>query len=465
MEDPFYYTYPPEWTNTIGPRNLIHCWATDTVDSTVQPRWGEIGKQKIVDEGPLPPEPRPGIKYNMGTFYEVITQSTIGFIDKATKDGKPFFVWMNPTRAHVLTHLSPKYDALRNPQTDFGLEEAALKQMDDNIGVVLAHLKDSGLDDNTIVVFTTDNGAEVYTWPDGGTTPFAGAKGEVTEGAFRDWGYDLARKEFREHIVTEGESWALGNKDSNPGLSIEANAALVEPGLEMANEALKKKVYEEVKTTIDSIYATHGKGKWKEKILVDDRIADSMLQQVLTRPEEFEVAATVPFIVTSDVEQAIDALRPFYAPRTRALPKPLAAVLVADPEILIPAEPTRGVHPTPNAHVAEPLTRGAPRRTGRLPSSARGARRTASPPRPRRRRCYSRSEIRPQPRWTARTNAEERSLCRCRADGWRWTPRRRPSARGGCRLPVAAARKNSAGPACAARPTTASRRPRCRRRR
>jgi arylsulfatase A-like enzyme len=185
MEDPFYYTYPPEWKSTVGPRNLVHSWATDVDDPTEEPRWGKIGKQKIIDEGPLPPGPMPGIKYDMTTFDEVITASTIGFMDKAKKDNKPFFVWMNPTRAHVLTHLSPKYDAMRNPTTDFGLEEAALKQMDDNVGVVLDWHNDSGEEKNTIVVFTTDNGAEVYTWPDGGTTPFSGAKGEVTEGSFR----------------------------------------------------------------------------------------------------------------------------------------------------------------------------------------------------------------------------------------------------------------------------------------
>ncbi|MHB8654362.1 MAG: NADP-dependent isocitrate dehydrogenase [Terriglobia bacterium] len=115
---------------------------------------------------------------------------------------------------------------------------------------------------------------------------------KFTEGAFRDWGYELAKKEFRSYIVTERESWALGNKDSNPNISIEANAALVEPGLEMANDAFKKKVYEEVKTTLDSLYATHGKGQWKQKILVNDRIADSMLQQILTRASEYEVVCT-----------------------------------------------------------------------------------------------------------------------------------------------------------------------------
>ncbi|TYL93431.1 arylsulfatase [Bradyrhizobium rifense] len=185
MEDPFWYTYPPEWKATVGPRNMVHSWATDVDDPTVEPRWGKVGKQKIVDEGPLPPHPIDGIKYNMTTFDEVISASTIAFMDKAKKDNKPFFVWMNPTRAHVNTHLSPKYDAIQNPETGFGMEEAALKQMDDNIGVVLTWLKDNGLEQDTIVVFTTDNGAELYTWPDGGTTPFAGGKGEVTEGSYR----------------------------------------------------------------------------------------------------------------------------------------------------------------------------------------------------------------------------------------------------------------------------------------
>jgi isocitrate dehydrogenase len=115
---------------------------------------------------------------------------------------------------------------------------------------------------------------------------------KFTEGAFRDWGYELAKEEFRPHIVTERESWTLDNKDKNPNLSIEANAAMVEPGLEMATEQFKQTIYKEVKDCLDAIYATHGNGQWKKKILVNDRIADSMLQQILTRADEYQIVCT-----------------------------------------------------------------------------------------------------------------------------------------------------------------------------
>ena len=92
---------------------------------------------------------------------------------------------MNPTRMHIFTHLSPKYEAMRNSDNTWCIEEAGMKQMDDCIGAVIQNLKDLGVYDNTIIVFTTDNGTETFTWPDGGFTPFHGAKGTVLEGGFR----------------------------------------------------------------------------------------------------------------------------------------------------------------------------------------------------------------------------------------------------------------------------------------
>ncbi len=115
---------------------------------------------------------------------------------------------------------------------------------------------------------------------------------KFTEGAFRDWGYELAKKEFRQQIVTERESWILDHKDKDPGLSIEAIAKSVEPGLEMASESFQRQISKEVRDCLDSIYTTHGKGQWKKKILVNDRIADSMLQQILTRAEEYDLVCT-----------------------------------------------------------------------------------------------------------------------------------------------------------------------------
>jgi isocitrate dehydrogenase len=115
---------------------------------------------------------------------------------------------------------------------------------------------------------------------------------KFTEGAFREWGYDLAREEFRDEIVTERESWILDNKDKNPNLSIEQNAAMVEPGLEFGAESFKQEVYAEVKACLDSIGKSHGNGAWKTKIMVNDRIADSIFQQIIIRPAEYSVLAT-----------------------------------------------------------------------------------------------------------------------------------------------------------------------------
>ncbi len=185
MEDPFWHSFPPALRDVVGPRNLVHSFATNVDDPTVQPRWGKIGKQRIVDDGPLPPHPTPGIKYNMETADEAILDHTVKFIDKAEKDGKPFFVWMNPTRAHVISHLSPKYQAKLTGENEWYLEEGVMSQLDDVVGGLLDKLKADGLDKNTIVVFTTDNGAENFTWPDGGNTPFAAGKGTVMEGGMR----------------------------------------------------------------------------------------------------------------------------------------------------------------------------------------------------------------------------------------------------------------------------------------
>ena len=115
---------------------------------------------------------------------------------------------------------------------------------------------------------------------------------KFTEGAFRDWGYELVREEFRAQTITERESWIVDNRDKNPNLAVEQNAAMIEPGLEQATEAFQKTVYDEVKRTLDAIYATHGKGQWKKKLMINDRIADSVFQQVLMRADEYSVLAT-----------------------------------------------------------------------------------------------------------------------------------------------------------------------------
>jgi isocitrate dehydrogenase len=115
---------------------------------------------------------------------------------------------------------------------------------------------------------------------------------KFTEGAFRKWGYECATDEFRDQVVTERESWIIDNQDKNPALTPEQNANLIEPGLEFAPEEFRKSVYREVKEVLDAIYATHGKGAWKKKLMINDRIADSIFQQVVTRADEYSVLAT-----------------------------------------------------------------------------------------------------------------------------------------------------------------------------
>jgi arylsulfatase A-like enzyme len=178
MEDPCHRNYPQTLKASVGPRNMVHSWATDVDDATVQPRWGKIGRQRIEDAGELCPK-------RMETVDDEILANALKFLDKAKQDGKPFFLWLNPTRMHVVTHLSEKYEATRTPENGWSIEEAGMAQLDDIVGSVMKYLKDNGLENNTILAFSTDNGAENFTWPDGGQTPFAGGKGTGLEGGFR----------------------------------------------------------------------------------------------------------------------------------------------------------------------------------------------------------------------------------------------------------------------------------------
>jgi isocitrate dehydrogenase len=116
---------------------------------------------------------------------------------------------------------------------------------------------------------------------------------KYTEGAFRDWGYELATTEFRDVCVTERESWILSNKETNPHLSLEENARKIEPGYDALTPEKQAQICEEVKGVLETIWATHGEGKWQDKIMVNDRIADSIFQQIQTRPDEYSILATM----------------------------------------------------------------------------------------------------------------------------------------------------------------------------
>ena len=177
LEEPENVDYPtnPAFLAEFGPRNVINSWATDEDDSTVDPRWGRVGKQRIEDDGPL-------TKKRMETYDQETLENSLAFIDKAVQEDKPFFLWHNSTRMHVFTHLSPKYQAMVAEKGFYG---AGMTEADDDVGELLNKLDELGIADNTIVIYSTDNGAEAFSWPDGGTTPFRGEKATTWEGGFR----------------------------------------------------------------------------------------------------------------------------------------------------------------------------------------------------------------------------------------------------------------------------------------
>jgi arylsulfatase len=177
LEEPENVSYPkdPEFFANFGPRDAIHTWATETNDPTEQPRWGVVGKQRIESMGQL-------TKKRMETFDEESLELSLDFIDRAVNDDKPFFVWHNTTRMHTYTHLQKKYADM---VAEKGFAGAGMTEFDDHIGVLLKKIDDLGIADNTIVIISSDNGAEVFSWPDGGTTPFRGEKATSWEGGFR----------------------------------------------------------------------------------------------------------------------------------------------------------------------------------------------------------------------------------------------------------------------------------------
>jgi arylsulfatase len=175
-EEPENPDYPkdPAFRKQFGPRGVLHCWATDTDDPTEDPQFGRVGKQRIENTGPLDTK-------RMETVDEEFLAAAFDFVERKTKADEPWFCYFNTTRMHVWTHLKPSSQG----KTGFGLYPDGMVELDGYVGDWLAKLEELGVADDTIVVFTTDNGAECMSWPDGGATPFRGEKDTNWEGGWR----------------------------------------------------------------------------------------------------------------------------------------------------------------------------------------------------------------------------------------------------------------------------------------
>jgi arylsulfatase A-like enzyme len=173
-EQPDYPRDHPAFKQFFVPRGVLSAKASDVDDPTEDPRFGRVGKQVIEDTGPL-------TRKRMETIEDDLLAHSLDFIDRAHEAGKPFLLWHNTTRMHVWTHLSERW----KDQTKFGLYADGMQELDWVVGELLGKLDELDMTRDTIVIFTTDNGAEKFSWPDGGTTPFRGEKGLGWEGGFR----------------------------------------------------------------------------------------------------------------------------------------------------------------------------------------------------------------------------------------------------------------------------------------
>ena len=180
-EEPEDEDYPrdPSFKERHGPRGVLHTWASDTEDDSVDPRFGKVGKQRIVDTGPL-------TRKRMETVDEEFIEAGLEFMNKAHADGRPFFVWFATSRMHAFTRVPQKYRDMAREYTsyhdDYG---AGMIQHDENVGSILDWLDANGVADDTIVIYSTDNGVEHSTFPHGGTTPFRSEKMTTWEGGVR----------------------------------------------------------------------------------------------------------------------------------------------------------------------------------------------------------------------------------------------------------------------------------------